>query len=71
MRSADFTRRKQPRFDAITHALKLADDLVEASVEMADDVFAEHPFRRDFADDAGDMRPEVARVFDAAPPSGR
>jgi len=38
---------------------------------VAEHVFEEDPFGADFADDARDVRPEVARVFRAAAPSRR
>ena len=37
---------------------------------MPGDVFEEDPFRLDFADDAGDIGPEVALVIGSAPLSG-
>ena len=38
---------------------------------MTGDVFEEDPFRAAFADDAGDVGPEVAGIFGAAALSGR
>lgn len=38
---------------------------------MAGDVLEEAPFRPDLADDPGDIRPEVARVFFAKPMAGK
>lgn len=38
---------------------------------MVGDVFEEHPFGLDFADDARDVRPEVAGVVGSPPVSGR
>jgi hypothetical protein len=38
-------------------------DFAKSDPEMAGDVLEEAPFRLDFADDARDVRPEVARVF--------
>ena len=37
---------------------------------MTGDVFEEDPFRGTFADDAGDLRPEVARIIGATAFSG-
>lgn len=65
MRSADFSRREHASRDAVAHVLKVLEHTIEAEVDMAGDVFEESPFRAAFVEDAGDMRPEVARVLDA------
>ena len=60
--SASFSRRKQSRLNAETHCLKVCDDFGESQIEMPFDIFAEDPLRLHFADDPGDLWPEVARV---------
>ena len=60
---ADFRRRKEACRKAVAHADQSACDLGEAEAEMMGDIFKEYEGRLDFADDAGDMRPEVARVI--------
>ena len=62
---ADFRRRKQSCRKAVAHADQSAGDFGEAEAEMMGDVFKEDEGRLDLADDAGDMRPEVARVVRA------
>jgi hypothetical protein len=66
MGRADFERRKQACFDAKAHAAKVLEDLGGSHTEVTFDVFEEAPFRVDFADDPGDVRPEMAGVFPAA-----
>jgi hypothetical protein len=62
---ADFRRRKEACRKAVAHADQSAGDFGEAEAEMMGDILEEHKGRFDFADDAGDMRPEVARVIRA------
>jgi len=50
------------RCNALAHALKISDDVLQAKGEMADDVFKEAPFWPDFVNDPGDVWPEMARV---------
>lgn len=69
MRPADFRRRYDACCNPVAHALKVSGDVLEAEGEMAGDVFEKAPFRRDLADDAGDIGPQVARVFLAEPAS--
>ncbi|AOZ70648.1 hypothetical protein LPB142_16000 [Rhodobacter xanthinilyticus] len=59
---ADFRRREQACRKAVAHADQSAGDFGEAEAEMMGDIFEEDEGRFDFADDASDMRPEVARV---------
>ena len=62
MGRADFRRREEARRKAVAHVDQSSGDLGEAEAEMMGDVLEEHEGRLDFADDAGDMRPEVARI---------
>tara|TARA_R110002073_G_scaffold194287_2_gene353368 strand:+ start:403 stop:1092 length:690 start_codon:yes stop_codon:yes gene_type:complete len=62
---ADFRRCKEARRKAVAHADQSAGDFGEAEAEMMGDILEEHEGRFDFADDAGDMRPKVARVVRA------
>ncbi len=59
---ADFRRREESCRKAVAHADQSAGDFGEADAEMMGDILEENEGRRDLADDAGDMRPEVARV---------
>ena len=63
MGRADFRRRKQSCRKPVAQRDQSAGDLGEAEAEMMGDIFEEHEGRRAFADDPGDMRPEVARVI--------
>jgi len=62
---ADFRRREEARRNAVAHADQSSGNFGEAKAEMMGDILEEHEGRFDFADDAGDMRPEVARVVRA------
>jgi hypothetical protein len=59
---ADFRRREEACRKAVAHADQSAGDFGEAEAKMMGDILEEDEGRFDFADDAGDMRPEVARV---------
>jgi hypothetical protein len=63
VRRADFLRAKESRRDSIVHALKLSGDFKESEPKMSVDVLEEHLLGLDFPDDAGDVRPQVPRVF--------
>ncbi len=65
MGRTDFRRREEACRKAVAHADQSAGDFGEAEAEMMGDIFEEHEGRFDLADDAGDMRPEVARVVRA------
>jgi hypothetical protein len=67
MGRTDFRRRKEACRKAVAHADQSAGDLGEAEAEMMGDILKEDEGRLDLADDAGDMRPEVARVVRAPP----
>lgn len=60
--SANFRRREEARRKAVAHADQSCGDFGETEAEMMGDIFEEDEGRLDFADDAGDMRPEVAWV---------
>ena len=62
---ADFRRREEACRKAVAHADQSAGDFGEAEAEMMGDILEEDEGRLDLADDAGDMRPEVARVLRA------
>ncbi|GHA33732.1 hypothetical protein GCM10007989_32450 [Devosia pacifica] len=61
----DFRRREEACRKAVAHADQSAGDFGEAEAEMMGDILEEDEGRLDFIDDAGDMRPEVARVVRA------
>ena len=62
---ADFRRREEACRKAVAHADQSAGDFGEPEAEMMGDIFEEDERRFDLSDDAGDMRPEVARVVRA------
>ncbi len=67
MGRTDFRRREEACRKAVAHADQSAGDFGEAEAEMMGDIFEEDEGRLDLADDAGHMRPEVARVIRAPP----
>ncbi len=62
---ADFRRREEACRKAVAHADQSCGDFGEAEAEMMGDILKKDEGRLDFADDAGDMRPEVARIVRA------
>jgi hypothetical protein len=62
---ADFRRREEARRKAVAHADQSAGDFGETEAEMMGDIFEEDEGRLDLADDARDVRPEMARVVRA------
>ena len=62
---ADFRRREEACRKAVAHADQSCGDFGEAEAEMMGDIFEEDEGRLDLSDDAGDMRPEVARIVGA------
>ena len=62
MGRTDFRRREEACRKAIAHADQSCGDLGETEAEMMGDILEEDEGRLDLVDDAGDMRPEVARV---------
>ena len=71
MRRADLCRREQARRRRVAQSPKLSQDSLEPEGDVTGDVFQEDPFRAAFADDAGDVGPEVPRVVSATALSGR
>jgi hypothetical protein len=67
---ADARSREESFRNPVTQALQLASDLAITEVEMVGDVLQENKSGLAFADDAGDMGPEVAGVGCAAPLAG-
>ena len=59
---ADFRRREEACRKAVAHADQSCGDFGEAEAEMMGDIFEEHEGRFDFADDASNVGPEVARI---------
>jgi len=62
VRRADFRRREEACRKLVAHADQSCGDFGEAEAEMMGDIFEEDEGRLDLADDAGDMRPEVAWI---------
>lgn len=62
---ADFRRREEVCRKAVAHADQSCGDFGETEAEMMGDILEEDEGRLDLTDDAGDMRPEVARVVSA------
>jgi hypothetical protein len=71
VRRADFCRAEQARRRRVTQAPKVSQDGFEAEGDVAGDVFEEHPFGAALADDASDLRPEVAGIVGTTAFSGR
>ena len=70
MRRADFCRAEQARRRRVAHAPKLSEDGLKPKGDMAGDVFKKDPLWAAFADDAGDIGPEVPRIVCATALSG-
>ena len=62
VRRADFRRREEACRKAVAHSDQSCGDFGEAEAEMMGDILEEDEGRLDLADDAGDMRPEVAWI---------
>ena len=71
MRRADLCRREQARRRRVAQSPKLSQDGFKAEGDVTCDVFEKDPFRATFADDAGDVGPEVAGIVGAAAFPGR
>ena len=65
MRRADLCRREQARRRRVAQSPKLSQDGFKAEGDVTSDVFEEDPFGAAFADDAGDVGPEVPWVIGA------
>ena len=66
MRRADFCRREQARRRRVAQSPKLSEDGFKAEGDVACDVFEEYPFGATFANDAGDIWPEVPGIIGTA-----
>lgn len=62
VRRADFCRAEQTRRRRVTQIPKLSQHGFKTESDVPGDVLNEDPLGRAFADDAGDLWPEVARV---------
>ena len=71
VRRADLSRREQARRRRVAQSPKLSQDGLEAEGDVPGDVFEEDPFRAAFADDPGDIRPEVTGIVGSAAFPGR
>ena len=70
VRRANFCRREQARRRRVAHAPKLSQDGFKAKGDVTGHVFEKDPFGGTLPDDAGDVRPEVARIVGPAAFSG-
>ena len=66
VRRTNFCRREQARRRRVAHCPKLSQDGFEAESDVTGDVFEKDPFRAAFADDAGDIGPEVPVIIGTA-----
>ena len=66
MRRADLCRREQARRRRVAQCPKLSQDGFKAEGDVPGDVFEEDPFRAAFADDAGNVGPEMAGIVGTA-----
>jgi hypothetical protein len=66
VRRADFCRAEQTRRRRVTHVPKLSQHGLKTEGDVPGDVFKEHPFGAAVADDASDIRPEMAGIFGSA-----
>ena len=71
MRRADLCRREQARRRRVAQSPKLSQDGLEAEGDVPGDVFEKDPFGAAFADDPGNVGPEVAGIVGATALSGR
>ena len=71
VRRANFCRREEARRRRVAQSPKLSQDGFKPEGDVPGDVFEEHPFRATFADDTGDVGPEVAGIVSATALSGR
>ena len=70
MRRANFCRAEQARRRRVAQAPKLTQDGFKAECDVTGDVFEEHPLWGTFADNPGDIGPEVPRIIGTATLSG-
>lgn len=71
MRRADLCRREQACRRRVAQSPKLSQDGFEAEGDVPGDVFEEDPFGVAFANDAGDVGPEVTGIVGTAAFPGR
>ena len=71
VRRADLCCREQARRRRVAQSPKLSEDGFESESDVPGDVFEEDPFRAAFANDAGDVGPEVAGIVRPTALSGR
>jgi len=64
---ADFRRREEACRKLVAHADQSCGDFGEAEAEMMGDILKEHEGRLGLGDDAGDMRPKMARIVGTPP----
>lgn len=62
VRRADFRRRKQSCRKDVAHADQFSGDFGKSKAQMIGDIFEEDESRSAFPDDAGNVRPEMARI---------
>ena len=65
VRRADFCRAEQARRRRVAHCPKLSEYSLEAEGDVTGNIFEEHPFRLAFADDPGDVGPEMPGIVGA------
>jgi hypothetical protein len=65
VRRADLCRREQARRRRVAHAPKLSQDGFEPEGDVPSDIFEEDPLWAAFADDTGDVGPEVTGIVGA------
>ena len=70
VRRANFCRAEETRRRRVAQTPKLSQDGFEAEGDVTGDVFEEDPFGTAFADNPGDIGPEVPRIIGAAALSG-
>jgi hypothetical protein len=70
MRRADFCRREQTRRRRVAHTPKLSQDGFKAKGDVTGHVFEKDPLWAAFADDTGDVGPEMAGIIGATALSG-
>ena len=71
VRRADLCRREQARRRRVAQSPKLSQDGFEAEGGVTGDVFEKDPLRATFANDAGDVGPEVTGIVSATAFPGR
>jgi hypothetical protein len=68
---ACFARREQPRFWSVTQSAKAFAHVGTSQIEVAFDVFGKDPFGANFADDSGDVGPQMAGVIRPFPEASK